>query len=297
MRRSISLAIVALLAAVGLVLIAVAWSGTATKPPEGFQAAPLRSDPSEPSVQDHERQASQEPQLLQTGNGIAAMEQAAQGNKYLFAFFWKEENEQTLAGWKVFEAAMKEVADKADWVAVDTADASQREIVEKFDLDRAPMPLVLALAPNGAVTGGFPTEFGEQELLQAFATPCTEKCMKSLQENKLVFLCVQNANTKSNDLAMRGVRDFTDDARFGDATAILTLDPADPAEAEFLDDLQIDPKSPEALTVFLAPPGVPIAIFEGATSKDELIATLQKASTACGPGGCGPGGCPPAKSR
>ena len=61
------------------------------------------------------------------------------------------------------------------------------------------MPLVLAVAPNGAVTGGFPTTFEKQQLVDAIATPSTQKCLKALQDGKLVFLCVQNGETKSND--------------------------------------------------------------------------------------------------
>jgi hypothetical protein len=152
----------------------------------------------------------------------------------------------------------------------------------------------LAIAPNGAITGGFPTEVDKQKLLDAFASPSTEKCMKQLQDNRLVFLCVQNGNTKSNDEAMKGVRDFKEDTRFAHATEIVMLDPTDTAEAGFLKDLQVDPKTETAVTVFLAPPGTPVAMYEGATSKDELVTTLQKASSACGPGGvCGPGGCAP----
>ncbi len=117
--------------------------------------------------------------------------------------------------------------------------------------------------------------------------------MKRLQGNRLVFLCVQNATTESNDAAMQGVRQFKADARFTRATQIVMLDPAEAAEMEFLKDLQIDPKTKAALTVFLVPPGAPIAMYEGATDKDELVATLQNASSACGPGACGPGGCPP----
>jgi len=54
-----------------------------------------------------------------------------------------------------------------------------------------------------------------------------------------------------------------------------------------------DATTKTAVTVFLAPPGSPIAMYEGATSKSELLETLQKAGS-CGPGGvCGPGGCGP----
>ncbi|MFC1597166.1 hypothetical protein ACFL5Q_04400 [Planctomycetota bacterium] len=235
----------------------------------------------------------QSPEPQKAGGGMAAMQKAAHAKKYLFALFRKEEGPQTSAMRAVLEEVMEEVADKADSVEVNVTASSERAIVDKFGLDRAPMPIILAIAPNGAVTGGFPTEVEKQKLLDAFASPGTEKCMKQLQDNKLVFLCVQSGDTKSNDEALKGVREFKADTRFAQATEIVMLDPTDTAEAGFLKDLQIDPKTETAVTVFLAPPGMPVAIYEGATNKDELVATLQKASSACGPGGCGPGGCSP----
>jgi hypothetical protein len=232
-------------------------------------------------------------ELQGPGQGMAALEQAAAAKRYLFAFFWKTEDAQTSAMRSVLKDAIKEVANRADSVEVNVTLASEKAIVEKFDLDRAPMPLILAIAPNGAITGGFPTEVERQKLLDAFASPRTEKCMKHLQDNRLVFLCMQNGSTKSNDEAMKGVREFKADARFAPATEIVMLDPTDAAEASFLKDLQVDPKTESAVTIFLAPPGVPVAMYEGATNKDTIVAALQKASSSCGPGGCGPGGCPP----
>ena len=228
-----------------------------------------------------------------TGKAADAIERAASENKYLFVFFRKDENDQTASMRRVFNGAMIKVTDRANSIEIDIADGSEKSIVDKYGLDRAPMPLALALAPNGAITGGFPTEFKEEQLLEAFATPCTEKCMKHLQDGRLVFLCVQNESTKSNAAALKGVRDFEADDRYASATEVVLMDPADSREADFLADLQISPKSGQAMTVFLAPPGSPIAVFEGATEKEQLVQTLQQASSACGPGGCGPGGCGP----
>jgi hypothetical protein len=227
------------------------------------------------------------------GGGIAAIQDAAQAEKYLFAFFWKNKDDNTAAMSEVFDAAVKKIGPKAQSVRVCVADKSEKGIVDKFGLDRAPMPLVLAIAPNGAVMGGFPNKFTEQELLEAFGTSCAERCMKALQEGKLVFLCVQNGSSSNNNEALSGVRDFKADIRYGAHTEEVMLDPSDAAEASFLADLKIDPMETEAVTAFLVPPGSVIAEFKGATVKDELIATLQKASTGCGPGGCGPGGCGP----
>jgi hypothetical protein len=229
------------------------------------------------------------------GAAIAAIEKAAAAKKYLFIFFWKVENEQTAAMKKVFEDGVKKAGGRAQSVHVCLTDPGEKGIVDKFGLDRAPMPLALAIAPNGAVMGGFPGKFTEKDLLDAFGTPCTERCMKLLQDGKLVLLCVQNAATKSSSDAMKGVREFKADQRFAAATEIVTLDPTDSAETPFLTDLKIDPKTTEAVTVFLAPPGAPIAEYKGATDKAELVATLEKAGSACAGGKCGPGGCGPQK--
>ena len=109
---------------------------------------------------------------------------------------------------KVFHAAMAKASDKAEGVEANVTDPSEAPLVRKFNLSRAPMPLVLALAPNGAVTGGFPAEFDEEKLLGALVSPGMAPCLKGLQQRKLVLLCVQNQATKSNEAAMRGVRDF-----------------------------------------------------------------------------------------
>lgn len=229
-----------------------------------------------------------------TGRGMAALDEAARRGKYLFAFFWKDDDQPTQAMRQVFDETMKELADRADTVVVRVDDPAERPLVAKFGLDRAPMPLVLAVAPNGAVMGGFPREVTAKELREAFGSPCAEQCMKALQDGKLVFLCVQNASTRSHSEALAGVRQFQSDARYQSATEVVLLDPADSREAPFLKDLQIDPKTSVAVTAFLAPPGVIIAQFEGATDKEALVAALQRAaSNPCGGGACGPGGCGP----
>ena len=227
------------------------------------------------------------------GAGLAAMEQAAADSKYLFAFFSTNNNAQTMAMKKVFDEATAKVADRALTVAVNITDPAERGLIKKFDLDRAPMPLVLAIAPNGAIMGGFPTKFEVNDLLNAFGSPCTEKCMKSLQDGKLVLLCVQNSATTSNAEALQGVNEFKADEKYAAATEIVMLDPTDAAEASFLSDLKIDPKITVATTAFLAPPGSVITEVEGPTTKEVLVTALQQANTGCGPGGCGPGGCAP----
>lgn len=280
------------LVAGGLCGVALSGCGNSLAQADRGRVAEPGSQPTAPKAQSNSSLAEPSEQV---GKGMAAIKQAAEVGKYLFLFFSKTDDEQTVAMRKVFDQAMAKIADRAQSVAVKITDSSEKAIVDKFDLSRAPMPLVLALAPNGAITAGFPTRFDEQQLLDAFATPATEKVMKSLQDGKLVFVCVQNGKTQSNDAALAGVRDFKADARFASATEIVTLDPTDKQEARFLTDLRVSPETAVATTVFIVPPGQAIAQIEGPTNKDKLVELLSAASTGCGPGGCGPGGCGPKK--
>ena len=226
------------------------------------------------------------------GNGFTAIEHASQANKHLFIFFYENDSGKTRTIRKTFESAMSLISNDAQWVAVDRNSPSEKGIVEKFRVQTAPMPLVLALAPNGAVTGGFlGQEMNEEKLHSSLASPCMQKCLKALQERKLVFLCAQNKDTKFNVAAMRGVNDFKSDPQFAQFTEIITIDPADAAEKKFIKQLKIDSEPDEAITAFMAPPGMVIGKFEGSTDKDMLLATLQRAMASCGTG-CGPRGCP-----
>lgn len=239
----------------------------------------------------------QQPASQSEGKGLEAMKLAASSDKYLFVFFWKENTQQSSAMWKVFESARAKFADRADAVAVNVTDPAEKAMVTKFGVDRAPLPLVLAIAPNGAITKGFPLKFDEKQLSQAFVSQGTAKCLKALQSRKLVLLCVQAQSPQIRQVSLQqGVADFAADKRFAGATEIITIDPADPAEASFLQDLQVDVRVAGQTTVFLAPPASVVGKFNGSVTKEQLAAKLQESqSNPCAGGKCGPGGCGPKK--
>jgi len=231
-----------------------------------------------------------------TSGGMAAIDAAARSGKYLFIFFWNANDEQSRNMCGVLQSAMGKMAQSADAVGIQITDPREKPVVDKFDVSRAPMPLVLAVAPNGAITKGFPVKFDEDQLRQAFVTPCTAQCLKALQDRRLVLLCVQNQRTQFSQAAMSGVQGFKADPRFAKATQIVALDPDDRSEAAFLQDLKVDPRTPTAVTFVLAPPGTPIAKFAGPVTKDQIVAKVTAAQSGpCAGGQCGPGGCAPKK--
>ena len=224
------------------------------------------------------------------GKGAAAMQQAASANKYLFAFFYEKDDDATRAARKTFDDGLKKLTPAPESVAVDRTVPGESELVAKLGVAQAPMPLILAIAPNGAVTGGFKAaDMTEARLRDAVASPGLQQCLKALQERKLVFVCLQNGNTKANDAAMKGVNEFKADPKFAAAAEIVKVDPADAMEAKLLRQLKADPKAKTANTALLAPPGMLVTSVEGATSKADLEAALKKAASSCALGsGCCP---------
>jgi len=236
------------------------------------------------------------PKPASKATGLAALERAATAGKYLLLLFYRNDDDSTRAMKKVIASAAAKLASKANSITVNVADDAEKDIVAKFGVDRAPMPLTLVVAPTGAITGGFPGKVTEEQLSGAFVSPGLASCLKALQAGKLVLLCVQNSSTRSNDVALQGVQAFKADARYAQFTEVVNLDPIDTAEAKFLAQIKIDPATPVAVTAFMAPPGAVIAKYNGATDKNVMIAALTAATSGgCGTGGCGPSGCGPTK--
>lgn len=227
----------------------------------------------------------------------AAMDQAAKTEKYTFLFFWKEKNPQTDKAWNILQPAAAKMANSADVVSIQTTDPAEKQIVDRYGVDRAPMPLVLAVAPNGAVTKGITKGFDEPQLRAAFVSPCTQRCLKALQSRKLLFVCVvDQAGAQGQATIPKGVQDFKADEKFGPATEIVLISATDKGEAELLKDMQIDANAPKPVAVFLAPPGAMIGKFDGTATKQQIVAKLVAAqSNPCAGGKCGPGGCGPKK--
>jgi hypothetical protein len=217
----------------------------------------------------------------------AAIQSAARQQKYTFVVFWKQDDAATQA---MRQAVQTFVGTRADWamtLSVQTTDANEKAVVDRFGVSRAPLPLVLALAPNGAITGGFPQKVTDTQLSRAFVSPSMAASLKALQGRKLVLLCVQ----PRDQAVPAGVREFAADAQYRAATVVVTMDPADASEARHLKDLSVDAARDIPATLLLAPPGRILGKFKAAVTREQLVEKLKSAQSCCPGGKCGPGGC------
>lgn len=113
------------------------------------------------------------------GAGEAALETAARQQKYLFVLFCKQDDAVTQSMRQTLESALAGRPGPANMIQVQTTDPAEKPLVDRFGLSRTPMPLVLAVAPNGAITGGFPVKLTEKDVAAAFVSPTTAACLKA----------------------------------------------------------------------------------------------------------------------
>src|SRR5690349_351289 len=82
----------------------------------------------------------------------ALIEQASQAGKYAFLLFYKQNDAATTAMHTTLKTSLAEYGDDVLLVPVQVGNPADQALVAKYDVARAPMPMMLALAPNKAVT-------------------------------------------------------------------------------------------------------------------------------------------------
>ena len=207
-----------------------------------------------------------------------AIAQAASQGRYSFIVFYRDDNDLSRAMAQVVNETAAKRPDFGVPTFVQITNPAEQAIVKQFDVSRAPMPMTLVTAPNGAITGVFAQRVTDQQLAETFVTPAMSHCMKSMQEGKVVFLCLQ---TTPQLLVPQGVAEFLADPQFKDRANVVPVQITDAAEGQLLMELELGSAPNQPNTVFFAPPGVMVGKFGLASTKAEIAAALHKAGKCC----------------
>ncbi len=212
------------------------------------------------------------------------LDQSAEEGKFTLIVFYKEDNSSVRTMVQVAKEGVAKRKNKTEVTFVHVADPAEKALVERFDVARAPMPMTMVVAHNGAITGVFSKLLTDESLDAAIVTPTMTRCMKSLQEQKLVFVCVQ---TTEKPLMPAAVKNMQADPEFKDRIVLVSMQLNDPEETKFLSQMQIDAKQIRGVTaVLLAPPGVLIGKYDSFATKEQVAAALHKAGQCCDDPNC-----------
>jgi hypothetical protein len=218
------------------------------------------------------------------------MERAFKGGKHAFILFYRPAQSEDRKMADTLTRAEANLRARAMFVQVDISSRVESRLIDKYRVRQAPLPLTLAMAPNGAIVRAFTRTVDENALAAAFASPKVADLFKALQEKKLVTLCLQGAATKHNDESRQAAQQFVGDPKLKGLAVLIVADPR--KEADLLKRCRITSPPMESTVLMIVPPGRLVATVAGATTKAALLAKLTAALSSCGPG-CSPGGCAP----
>lgn len=213
-----------------------------------------------------------------------SLDTAAGEGKFAFIVFRRDDGPAAQTLTKSIQDGLGTRAEQAAIIQASIADPANKAVVDRFAVARAAMPMALVVAPNGAITGVF-SKTPDANLIEAsFATPTMTKCMKSMQEGKLVLVNVQPHSKAGTP---RAISDFQADPMYKDRVVTVSMVASDSAEGKFMKQMQLEPGRLLSPTiVFLAPPGVMVGKFDGSATKDQLAGALHQAGKCCDDPNC-----------
>lgn len=212
------------------------------------------------------------------------LSQSAEAGKFTFIVFHRDSGEATRT---LYQQTKNGTATRSEQAIVTTArvdDPVERSLVEKFGISRAPMPMAVVVAPNGAVTGLFPRAISQEQIAAAIVPPTMMRCMKELQDQKLVFVCLTRTDRVDIPQGVQAVRKFP---QFKDRVSLVGMRLDDPAEARFYQQIKLDPKQingPHA--VLIAPPGVLVGHYDAQATAEEIATAIHQAGKCCDDANC-----------
>ncbi|HNQ82143.1 MAG TPA: hypothetical protein PKM34_00790 [Bacteroidales bacterium] len=174
------------------------------------------------------------------------------------------------------------------------SDAANTELVTKYRLAGAPLPLILVIASNGVVTAGYALAQATPELLVK-AVPSAKKSevLKALSDGKSVFIVVTGKSMAEKTTIMNTCQQACVEMENNAKMIEISLD--DPKEKQFLTELKVNMAAAEPTTYVINSKGQMTGTFTDDVNSTTLVASAKKvAASGCCPSGSGKS-CGPAK--
>lgn len=194
---------------------------------------------------------------------------------------------------KALEIAHKAKASVAKSVVLqmNRSEAANNELVTKYRLASAPLPLILVIATNGVVTAGYTLNQATPELLvNAIPSPKKSEVLKALSDGKSVFIVVTGKSMKEKNTIMNTCQQACIEMENNARMIEISLD--DPNESQFLTDIKVNKAATEPTTYVVNAKGQITGSFTDNVDATTLVASAKKvAASGCCPGGsktCGP---------
>ncbi len=176
-------------------------------------------------------------------------------------------------------------------IKLNTSDATNSDLVSRYRLAGAPLPLILVLDKNGTTSGGLALKDATPEkLIDMIPTPKSSELIKALAEGKSVYIVVYKESMTSKKIIIENCAVACSKMDNKTVTLMVAID--DKNETKLLQSLKCDLNAKEPVTYVINKAGQVIGQYNGLTDVNTLVSTAKKApASGCCPGGAKAGGC------
>ena len=224
------------------------------------------------------------------GQASVEIEKANKACKPVFLVAYNANGAEAEKAFSVASEAKSTLKSSSVIIKMNTTDAANKELVAKYRLSGAPMPLILVLDKNGTVTGGLPLkDVTAARLVEMIPTPKASEMLKAINDGKSVYLVVYKESMTSHDKAMDNCAMAC--GKMDNKSMTVKIDMDDRKEAKLLQTLKCDLSAKEPVTYVISTSGQIIGTHNGITDVTTLVASAKKApaggcGTSCAPGAC-----------
>jgi len=177
---------------------------------------------------------------------------------------------------------------ESEVIQMNRSDAANTELVSKYRLGGAPLPLILVITSNGIVSAGFNLNQATPELLvKAVPSPKKAEVLKTLSEGKSVFMVISAKSMKQKSNIMNTCQQACIEMEY--SARMIEVDQDDPQEQSFLKELKVPENLTEPQTFVINSKGQVTGAYSGEVNTASLVAKAKKVGSSCCPGGSSKG--------
>jgi hypothetical protein len=199
-----------------------------------------------------------------------------------------------LASAKEIALKAKKSCSKSEVLTMDKADKANAELVKKYGLAGSQTPLILVIASNGVVSGGYlKSQATAENLVDAIPTKKQAEALLGFSENKPVMVVISKKTMTDKTIAIEECKKAAKELNGNAVVVDVSLD--DKSEAAFIKLLNPDLTASKTNVMVFNNKGQFSSKFESPVKSMDLVSAAKKAPS----GGCCPGGsskgCAPTK--
>lgn len=220
--------------------------------------------------------------LAKTSDMIAA---AAKAGKAVFLVVFDKAGEDKDKAMAIAKEASAKKPKTIEIIELNTSDAGNSDLVTKYRLAGAPLPLIIVLDKNSIAAGGLIlSEATADGLLDIIPSPKYSEVLKALNDQKAVFIVTYKETMAGKAQAISSCNEAAKSVPNGAVVIQLNIDSK--TETVLLNNLKVNSLSTEPVIYVINKAGQ----VTGTLKSDAKVTDLATAATKVIRGGCCPGG-------